>query len=238
MSKQVYQLGPVEYGFPSPELALDEPDGLLAFGGDLSNQRLKLAYQSGIFPWFSEDEPIMWWSPSIRAVINLSNFHISKSLKKYQKKNNFIVKINTQFESVIDSCQQQRVNQEGTWITPSMKQAYMSLHQTGLAHSVEVYHNNKIVGGLYGIMQSGVFCGESMFHTMTNASKLACWALVNWLQRHNAHFIDCQLTNPYLTSLGASELTRQEFLTKLKLAQKYKMPENMWQSQELDNIYE
>ena len=238
MSKQIYQLGPTKFGFPDPQLALDEPDGLLAFGGDLTTARLKLAYKSGIFPWFSEDEPIMWWSPSTRAIIELDNFHISKSLKKYQKKNHFKISINTQFESVIEGCQQQRIDQEGTWITDDMKQAYLSLHYSGVAHSIEVSFENKLVGGLYGIMQNGVFCGESMFHTMTNCSKLASWALVNWLKKHNAHFIDCQLTNPYLTSLGATEITRSDFLAKLILSNKFTLPPNMWEPQELENIYE
>jgi len=238
MSKQIYQLGPVQYGFPDPTLALNDPDGLLAFGGDLTTERLKLAYKSGIFPWFSEDEPIMWWSPSTRAIIELSNFHISKSLKKYQKKNNFKISINTHFESVIDGCQQQRIDEEGTWITDDMKRAYFALHKIGIAHSIEVSFDNQLVGGLYGIMQNGVFCGESMFHTMTNTSKLASWALVNWLKQHDAHFIDCQLTNPYLTSLGATELTRFDFLTKLKLANKFTMPSDMWKPQQLENIYE
>jgi len=238
MSKQIYQLGPTKYGFPDPQLALDDPDGLLAFGGDLTAERLKLAYKSGIFPWFSEDEPIMWWSPTTRAVIVLSDFHVSKSLKKYQKKNQFNISVNTQFESVIEGCQQQRIDQEGTWITYDMKQAYLSLHTLGVAHSIEVSFGNTLVGGLYGIMQNGVFCGESMFHTMPNTSKLASWALVNWLKKHNAHFIDCQLTNPYLTSLGATEITRSDFLAKLKLANKFTMPSDMWKPQQLDNIYE
>jgi len=238
MSKQIYQLGPTKYGFPDPQLALDDPDGLLAFGGDLTAERLKLAYKSGIFPWFSEDEPIMWWSPTTRAVIVLSDFHVSKSLKKYQKKNQFNISVNTQFESVIEGCQQQRIDQEGTWITYDMKQAYLSLHTLGIAHSIEVSFGNTLVGGLYGIMQNGVFCGESMFHTMPNTSKLASWALVNWLKKHNAHFIDCQLTNPYLTSLGATEITRSDFLAKLKLANAFNMPSDMWKPQQLDNIYE
>ncbi len=238
MKRQLYQLGPIEFGFPDPNFALKDPDGLLALGGDLSANRLKLAYQNGIFPWFSQNEPLLWWSPSTRAILELDKFHVSRSLKKYLRKHNFSISINCDFRSVITACQQQRIEQEGSWITQEMIHAYITLHEQGFAHSIEVNYDNKLVGGLYGVMQSGVFCGESMFHTMDNTSKLACWALVNWLKKHNASFIDCQLENPYLTALGAQLIPRAEFLTKLKKIEGYVIPKEMWKAQTLENIYD
>jgi len=218
MTKQLYQLSQDHFIFPDPQYALDDPDGLLAVGGCLSVTRLKNAYSQGIFPWFSKYEPIMWWSPSERGIIELADFHVSKSLRKHLRKNPVTVTINTAFDEVIEACQQQRIDAEGTWITDEMLNAYKQAHLDSLAHSVEVWDNGVLVGGLYGIMQAGVFCGESMFHYQTNGSKLAMWALVNWLKRHNAHFIDCQLENPYLLSLGEKIVPRADFLTKLEQA--------------------
>lgn len=238
MTKQLYQLAQSHFAFPDPNLALDDPDGLLAIGGCLSVTRLKNAYSQGIFPWFSEHEPIMWWSPSERGIVELNDFHVSKSLRKHLKKHPVTVTINHAFEEVIEACRDQRIDTDGTWITPQMQQAYINAHHHGLAHSLEVWREGELAGGLYGIMQTGVFCGESMFHHQTNCSKLAMWALVNWLKRHNAHFIDCQLENPYLMSLGASVIPREEFLTKLNKAQCYTPAASMWQPQELIAIYE
>ncbi|MFU2508643.1 leucyl/phenylalanyl-tRNA--protein transferase [Pseudoalteromonas sp. ASV78] len=238
MTKQLYQLSKNHFIFPDPTHALDDPDGLLAIGGCLSITRLKNAYGQGIFPWFSEYEPIMWWSPSERGIIELDEFHVSRSLRKHLKKNPVTVTINTAFTQVIAACRQQRLATDGTWITKKMLNAYKDAHRSGLAHSVEVWSDDKLVGGLYGIMQHGVFCGESMFHHQANCSKLAMWALVNWLKRHQAHFIDCQLENPYLVTLGEKVLPRSEFLTKLKAAEDFIMPTTMWQPQELIAIYD
>lgn len=238
MTKQLYQLSQNNNTFPDPSLALDDPDGLLAIGGCLSVSRLKNAYSQGIFPWFSEYEPIMWWSPSERGIIELDDFHISKSLRKEVRKHPVKVTINNAFEEVIEACRDQRLDSDGTWITTHMLDAYIEAHQAGIAHSIEAWRDGELAGGLYGIMQHGVFCGESMFHYQSNCSKLAMWALVNWLQRHNAHFIDCQLENPYLMSLGAKVIPRADFFTKLNNAQHYVMPNEMWQPQELTAIYE
>jgi leucyl/phenylalanyl-tRNA---protein transferase len=238
MKNQLYQLSATDIAFPNPEYALEYPDGLLAIGGDLSLGRLSNAYSHGIFPWFSEGEPIMWWSPSERGIVELDSFHISKSLRKHLKKHPVNVTINTAFEEVIEACRDQRIDTDGTWITPDMLAAYINAHEAGIAHSLEVWSEGALVGGLYGIMQNGVFCGESMFHHQSNCSKLAMWALVNWLKRHDAHFIDCQLENPYLTSLGAKLLPRSAFLAKLKAAQSYAVSPNMWAPQELKGIYE
>ncbi|MGB1293274.1 MAG: leucyl/phenylalanyl-tRNA--protein transferase [Pseudoalteromonas sp.] len=238
MTKQLYQLSQDHFNFPDPQHALDDPDGLLAVGGCLSVARLKNAYSQGIFPWFSDYEPIMWWSPSERGIIELTDFHVSKSLRKHLRKNPVTVTINTAFDEVIEACQQQRIDAEGTWITDDMLNAYKQAHLDSLAHSVEVWDDGSLVGGLYGIMQTGVFCGESMFHHQANCSKLAMWALVNWLKRHDAHFIDCQLENPYLLSLGEKVVPRSDFLTKLEQAASYKIPTTMWQAQELTAIYD
>jgi leucyl/phenylalanyl-tRNA---protein transferase len=238
MRNQLYQLSDADIVFPNPEYALAYPDGLLAIGGDLSLPRLCNAYSNGIFPWFSDGEPIMWWSPSERGIIELTDFHISKSLRKHLSKHPVKITINNAFAEVIAACRTQRLETDGTWITPDMLTAYMNAHKAGIAHSVEVWREGALAGGLYGIMQSGVFCGESMFHHQSNASKLAMWALVNWLKRHNAHFIDCQLENPYLTSLGAKVLPRSAFLAKLKAAQGYAVNPAMWAPQELKGIYE
>ncbi|WP_286740927.1 leucyl/phenylalanyl-tRNA--protein transferase [Pseudoalteromonas sp. UBA2102] len=238
MRNQLYQLSETDIAFPNPEYALTSPDGLLAIGGDLSVKRLSNAYKMGIFPWFSEGEPIMWWSPSERGIVELNDFRISKSLRKHLKKHPVKVTINNAFAEVIEACCEQRIDTEGTWITNDMLSAYIAAHDAKIAHSVEVWQNGELAGGLYGIMQNGIFCGESMFHHHTNCSKLAMWALVNWLKRHNAHFIDCQLENPYLTSLGAKVIPRSEFLTRLKLAGSYSLNPMMWQPQELIAIYE
>lgn len=238
MRNQLYQLSDTDIAFPNPEYALTSPDGLLAVGGDLSVARLSHAYKNGIFPWFSEDEPIMWWSPSERGIVELNDFHISKSLRKHLKKHPVRVTVNNAFAEVIEACCEQRIDSEGTWITNGMIDAYNNAHEAGIAHSVEIWRDGELAGGLYGIMQNGVFCGESMFHHQTNCSKLAMWALVNWLKRHGAHFIDCQLENPYLISLGAKVIPRSEFLTKLNLANAYIPNSTMWQPQELTAIYE
>ncbi|KPZ53205.1 leucyl/phenylalanyl-tRNA--protein transferase [Pseudoalteromonas sp. P1-25] len=238
MRNQLYQLSETDIAFPNPEYALTSPDGLLAIGGDLSVKRLSNAYKMGIFPWFSDGEPIMWWSPSERGIVELNDFHISKSLRKHLKKHPVKVTVNNAFAEVIEACCEQRIDTEGTWITNEMLSAYIAAHDANIAHSVEVWQNGELAGGLYGIMQNGIFCGESMFHHQTNCSKLAMWALVNWLKRHNAHFIDCQLENPYLSSLGAKVIPRSEFLTRLKLADSYSLNPMMWQPQELIAIYE
>jgi leucyl/phenylalanyl-tRNA--protein transferase len=239
MTPRLFHLSSDNYIFPDPMFALNDPDGLLAIGGCLSPERLNLAYQSGIFPWFNEKEPIMWWSPSERGIIDLNEFHVNRTLRKASRKTQPIVTVNMAFDSVINACREQRINAEGTWINQQMLQAYKNLHELGYAHSIEVWDQNKnLLGGLYGIMNSGVFCGESMFFHQPNGSKLAMWALVNWLKKHDAHFVDCQLENPYLTTLGAKLISRSEFLTRLNKAQSYEIPNSMWAPQILEYIYD
>ncbi|MDK1286172.1 leucyl/phenylalanyl-tRNA--protein transferase [Pseudoalteromonas umbrosa] len=238
MTQQLFHLSSTDYIFPPCHFALKEPDGLLAIGGCLNTKRLKKAYQLGIFPWFNEREPIMWWSPSERGIIELSDFHIGRTLKKARNRLKPRITINQAFEQVISQCREQRLHEEGTWINKNMLKAYCQAHEEGFAHSIEVWIDEKLAGGLYGIMISGVFCGESMFHNQPNASKLAMWALVNWLKKHNAHFIDCQLDNPYLSSMGAKVIPREEFLTKLKEASDYHPVQTMWHPQDIGVIYD
>ena len=220
--------------FPPPDMAHTEPNGLLAFGGDLSAKRLLLAYSSGIFPWFSQDEPIMWWSPDPRGILPLDNFKCSKSLKKFARNCDYHITINSAFDQVIDICAAIPRNDSGTWITDDMLNAYKNLHQLGHAHSVEVWSEDDLVGGLYGITVGKVFCGESMFHKATNASKLAMLSLVELLKSQAAEFIDCQMQNPHLGSLGCIEVSRDRFLTMLQEQSIESFDTDVWQPQTLN----
>lgn len=228
MTEQLSVLSESDFTFPAPSQALTNPDGLLAVGGCLSLPRIKHAYNNGIFPWFNEKEPILWWSPSQRGIIELDEFHVSSSTKKLFRQLKPTISINTQFNKVIFGCRNQRVNKEGTWINSQMLEAYQIAHHAGLAHSLEVNVDGQLIGGLYGIMQNGVFCGESMFYTESGASKIAMWQLVLHLKRFNAHFIDCQLLNPYLATMGAKSVSRSEFLAKLNKARSFVLPQTMW----------
>ncbi|GLT17665.1 leucyl/phenylalanyl-tRNA--protein transferase [Vibrio zhanjiangensis] len=200
--------------FPSPYEALQDPNGLLAYGGDLSTDRLLLAYQNGIFPWYSEDDPILWWSPTPRAVFYPKTFKPSKSLKKFQRKYQYQVSINMATETVIDQCAFTRSADE-TWLTHEMRLAYKTLAKLGHCHSVEVWHNGMIVGGLYGVSIGQIFCGESMFSLKTNASKIALWYFCEHFSSMRGKLIDCQVMNKHLKSLGALELEREEFIQSL-----------------------
>ncbi|OUR94687.1 leucyl/phenylalanyl-tRNA--protein transferase [Flavobacteriales bacterium 34_180_T64] len=195
--------------FPNPITASN--DGLLAIGGDLSSERLILAYQNGIFPWFDSDEPILWWSPNPRFVLFPSNLKVSKSMKQILRNSDFEVTINKAFIDVIEQCRNlKRDGQTGTWITEEMKKAYIKLHKLGYAKSIEVWRDHKLVGGLYGIdLNNGVFCGESMFSKVNNASKVG---FISFIQNTNYKLIDCQVYTNHLESLGAEELSRNEFL--------------------------
>ncbi|KQC01504.1 leucyl/phenylalanyl-tRNA--protein transferase [Pedobacter sp. Hv1] len=198
--------------FPDPALA--DPDGLLAIGGDLSIARLTLAYQSGIFPWYSEGEPILWYSPHERCVIFPKHIKISKSMRKVLQSGLFKVTTNQAFKEVIQACATTpRLGQDGTWITDEMQAAYISLHEKGIAHSIEVWQQEQLVGGLYGVIINKVFCGESMFSHVSNASKTA---LIYLTQEMGFELIDCQLPNDHLMSLGAEMISREAYLTLLK----------------------
>ena len=193
--------------FPDPELA--EPDGLLAIDGDLSTERLMLAYQSGIFPWYSDDTPILWYSPHERFVIFPAELKISKSMQKVLTSGRFTITANKCFGKVIAACSAiERPGQDGTWITAEMKEAYVRLHQKGYAHSVEVWQEDNLVGGLYGIKTGNIFCGESMFSLVSNASKVALIHLCGL----GYHLIDCQVYTPHLASMGARMIRRSEYM--------------------------
>jgi len=197
--------------FPPIEHALDDPSGLLAAGGDLSPKRLVDAYRKGIFPWFDKDQPILWWSPSPRAVLFPQQLHISRSLHKALRQGNYTVTLDSDFEEVIRACAEPRSYSDGTWITEDMIEAYIRLHELGYAHSVEVRANGLLVGGVYGIALGKVFFGESMFSRQTNASKIAFVHLVKQLQAWGFRLIDCQVENPHLVSLGSTNIDRSEF---------------------------
>jgi len=194
--------------FPDPALA--EEDGLLAIGGDLSVERLLLAYQNGIFPWYSDDSPILWYSPHRRFVLYPEKLKISKSMRQVLRSGKFTVTTNTCFSSVIEACSiVPREGQDGTWITGDMKAAYNRLHAKGHAHSIEVWEKGMLVGGIYGIAINSVFCGESMFSLVSNASKTA----LIWLcQNHNYTLIDCQVYTDHLASMGAEMISREEYM--------------------------
>ncbi|MFE3869830.1 leucyl/phenylalanyl-tRNA--protein transferase [Flavobacterium sp. ZS1P70] len=200
-----------------PPVTLTNSKGILALGGDLSPERLHLAYNSGIFPWFEDGEPITWWSPNPRMVLFLDELVISKSMRNILNRNVFTVTFNQNFRDVILNCQDiKRDGQNGTWITNDMIEAYCTLHELGMAKSVEVWQNEKLVGGLYGIDLGHVFCGESMFSLVSNASKVAFIALVNQLKTTNYKLLDCQVYNPHLESLGCREIDRIDFMEILK----------------------
>jgi leucyl/phenylalanyl-tRNA--protein transferase len=203
----VFRLSSGTIMFPDPAQADD--DGLLAIGGDLSDERLKLAYSNGIFPWYSEGEPILWYSPHERCVIFPGKIKVSKSMEQVFKRNVFTITIDRDFKSVIGNCAgKPRKDQDGTWITGDMQQAYINLHKKGIARSVEVWKGDKLAGGLYGLQINNVFCGESMFSHEANASKAA----LIWLCRNgNFTLIDCQLPNPHLISMGAEMISREKY---------------------------
>jgi leucyl/phenylalanyl-tRNA--protein transferase len=212
----VFQL-PDNLIFPSPDLADD--NGLLAVGGDLSKPRLLLAYSKGIFPWYSEGDPILWWSPDPRMILVPSKFKYSRSLKQKIKKDSYKVTMDSAFESVIMHCASVHNKSDGaTWITDEMMEAYIQLHRSGVAHSVETWLDDKLVGGLYGISLGSAFFGESMFAKKSDASKVAFVFLIQQLQKWEFTLIDCQITTAHLKTFGAHEVSRKKFMTLLESA--------------------
>lgn len=200
-----------------PDVHLADANGLLAIGGDLSIPRLLSAYRKGIFPWFNEGEPILWWYPNPRCVLFLNDLKQSKSMTKIFNSNRFTFKMNSDFKGVIQHCKHiYRPHQQGTWITTPMLEAYCNLHKQGYAHSAECYENKVLVGGLYGVKMGQVFFGESMFSLVNNASKFAFISLVQQLKKEGIAFIDCQITSAHLLSLGAKEITAAAFTALLQ----------------------
>ncbi len=199
------------FSFPPLKNALREPNGLLAAGGDLSPQRLLEAYSKGIFPWFNEGDPILWWSPDPRMVLFPDELKISRSLHKALQKEHYQIRADYNFAQVMHACASPRKGQPGTWIHPEMITAYTTLYEMGLAHSVETWIDGKLVGGLYGVSLGKIFFGESMFSRVTDASKIALVFLVKYLQRQGFGLIDCQVKTSHLASLGAREISRVKF---------------------------
>lgn len=207
-----FLLEPGRLGFPDPELALEDPDGLLAIGGDLSPRRLLTAYRLGIFPWYSEEQPLLWWTPNPRAVLFPADLKVSRSLRKTLRKRPFRVTLDTAFEAVVEGCAAPRSDGLGTWITPEMKAAYCNLFRMGFAHSVESWEGDELVGGLYGIAIGRAFFGESMFSRRSDASKVAFVHLVRQLEAWGFGLIDCQVASDHLASLGATEIPRRRLM--------------------------
>jgi leucyl/phenylalanyl-tRNA---protein transferase len=201
--------------FPPVETALTDPDGLLCVGGDLSPTRLLAAYRRGIFPWFSEGQPILWWSPDPRTVLYPAEFKVSRSLAKTIRNRGFAVSVDRAFAEVMAHCADERLRPEGTWISPQMRAAYQRLHELGLAHSYETWDGDRLVGGLYGVELGQVFFGESMFSLERDASKVALAALVRAVHEHNGRLIDCQVASAHLETLGARSIPRRQFVREL-----------------------
>jgi len=201
--------------FPPASEAFDEPNGLLCAGGQLEPEVLLSAYSQGIFPWFDDDQPILWWSPNPRMIIEIDSFKASRSVRKLIRRGEFSFSLDTAFEQVIEDCAAPRRDDNGTWITHEMRHAYLRLHHLGFAHSVEVWQESELVGGLYGVAIGSQFFGESMFSKASNASKAALTILVEQLSRWGFALIDCQVANPHLESLGAIEIQRSDFLARI-----------------------
>ena len=208
-------LGPSD-PFPPVEQALDEPDGLLAAGGSLNTRRLIDAYKRGIFPWFNEGDPILWWSPDPRAVLRPARVHVSHSLRKRLRQDAFAITIDRAFASVLDGCAAPRAGDAGTWLSTAMRRAYTTLHAGGLAHSIEVWMDGELAGGLYGVAIGRMFFGESMFARRTDASKIAMVRLAGQLDRWGFPLIDCQLETEHLASLGAETMPRRRFVAEVE----------------------
>jgi leucyl/phenylalanyl-tRNA--protein transferase len=201
--------------FPAPQLAMRDPNGLLAIGGDLSVARLVNAYAQGIFPWYNPDEPILWWCPDPRAVLVPAQFHVSRSLARRLRKQDFAVTLDRNFGGVLESCSAPRARGRGTWLGSEMKQAYRALHARGHAHSIEVWRHGALVGGLYGVGLGRAFYGESMFSGIDDGSKIALYYLCRQLAAWEFALMDCQIASPHLATLGATELPRERFLAVL-----------------------
>lgn len=213
--QSLYFLSDNVHDLPDASLALTDPDGLVAVGGDLSTERLIFLYRHGFFPWYNRPDPILWWHPSKRCILQPKLFHASRSLKKSIRQFKGDIRVNSDFHQVIQNCSDQRKHQEGTWISDEIIKAFTILHQQGYAHSIEVWLDNRLVGGLYGVAMGEVFFGESMFSTLNNASKYALCALCRAAPLLNIRLIDCQIESKHIMSLGAEVIPRQSFINNL-----------------------
>lgn len=234
MKNQIIELLELDnLAFPPLKNALKEPNGLLAIGGDLSVNRLQSAYRSGIFPWYSDGEPIMWWSPEPRGIIHLDQLHINRTLRKIIKQQNFKVTLNQAFDRVINYCADAPFRKEETWIVDDMLNAYQNLHRHGIAHSIEVWMNDELAGGLYGVAINGYFSGESMFYRQSNGSKIAITYLHELLKSQNIPFIDCQMLNPFLQDMGGIEVSRAKYIKLQEQALAIQLPLDFWRPRQL-----
>lgn len=228
---RLVQLSRESLHFPPPAMALREPNGLLAMGGDLSPARLLNAYYQGIFPWFSSGDPILWWSPDPRAVLDPAAFHLSRSMKRFHRHSPYEVTLNTHFDEVVEGCAGDR--DEGTWITNEVKRAWSRLFAMQQAHSIEVWSEGELVGGMYGLALGRLFCGESMFSRRENASKTALLVFCQHFLRYQGKLIDCQVLNTHTASLGATEIARTDYLAHLHSLADLPLDPACWQSQRL-----
>ena len=220
--------------FPPTRQALDSPNGLLAWGGGLEPERLLAAYRSGIFPWYSEGQPILWWSPVPRCVIRPDRVYLSKRTRRRYNSGCYTLSLNRAFEAVIEGCAEPRDADEATWITPAMVAAYTALHHLGHAHSLEVWADDELAGGIYGLAIGGVFFGESMFSRRTDASKIALVALCRLLAAHGYGLLDCQVENAHLLRLGAERMPREVFEAELQRLLNTSLDEAFWGASRLD----
>ncbi|RMG34241.1 MAG: leucyl/phenylalanyl-tRNA--protein transferase [Gammaproteobacteria bacterium] len=219
--------------FPDPAQAEEEPNGLLAVGGDLHPRRLLNAYASGIFPWYSDDQPILWWSPNPRTVLYPDAIHVSRSLRKQMRRGGCELRIDSDFEGVIRACAAPRHDDAGTWLLPEMQEAYLALHRLGHAHSIELWQDDDLVGGLYGIALGAAFFGESMFSRVPSASRMTLVYLCARMSRFGGSLIDCQVFNPHLARMGACEIPRERFLAELGTALRSSIDPRIWRADPL-----
>lgn len=220
--------------FPNPGDAEQDPNGLLAIGGDLSSERLLQAYKRGVFPWFSEDQPLLWWSPDPRMVLRPDELRVSRSLRKTLRRNRFEVSMDQAFEEVIRGCAQPRPNEDGTWLVPEMIDAYCDFHRLGYAHSIETWLDGELVGGLYGVALGRIFFGESMFSRANDASKVALVYLVERVRQWGFKLIDCQVYTEHLETMGAKQIPRDDFQHQVELENKACKPQPVarpWRSE-------
>ena len=234
MSISLAQLEPGSLWFPSPHRALNEPNGLLAIGGDLSPPRLLQAYHNGIFPWYGAHQPILWWSPDPRGVMEPASLHISRSLHKRLRRQDVEVWINRHFMEVVRACAAPRRESYDTWITDELMESYQQLHQLGHAHSIEVWQQDELIGGLYGISVGRLFCGESMFYRQPDASKIALVALCRHFAHNGGELIDCQMQTEHLLSLGAQEWPRAHYLKRLHQLRILTVTPECWACQQVE----
>ncbi|MDF2413810.1 MAG: leucyl/phenylalanyl-tRNA--protein transferase [Aeromonas popoffii] len=233
MSRYLTQLDDELCWFPDPEHALEEPNGLLAIGGDLSPDRLLAAYHKGIFPWNEPHQPLLWWSPDPRGVIIPEQLHVNRSLRKFIRRTSFDISINRAFNEVIAACAAPRRSASGTWISTPMIDAYRQLHRLGHAHSVEIWQDGQLQAGLYGLSLGRLFCGESMFSRIDNGAKLAMMALCQHFTRYGGALIDCQMQNDFLVTMGIQEWPRATFLTALAQLSRQPLAKHCWQPESI-----